>query len=98
MKRLRNFMLRLIGMYIPFVIVILGISSCSYIYKDELFGRFGSQEEIIEEVPVEEITPIEEETVDAVEMESEKEPLSTDGLPAINECFCPERSAGDLED
>jgi hypothetical protein len=91
-------MLRLIGMYIPFVIVILGISSCSYIYKDELFGRFGSQEEIIEEVPVEEITPIEEETVDAVEMESEKEPLSTDGLPAINECFCPERSAGDLED
>jgi len=85
-------------MYIPFVIVILGISSCSYIYKDELFGRFGSQEEIIEEVPVEEITPIEEETVDAVEMESEKEPLSTDGLPAINECFCPERSAGDLED
>jgi len=103
MKRLRNFMLRLIGMYIPFVIVFLGIAGCSYIYKDELFGRFGSQEEIIEEapieeVPVEEVTPIEKETVDAVEMESKEEPLSTDGLPAINECFCPERSAGDLED
>ena len=100
-------MLRLIGMYIPFVIVFLGIAGCSYIYKDELFGRFGSQEEIIEEapieeapieeVPVEEVTPIEEETVDAVEMESKEEPLSTDGLPAINECFCPERSAGNLE-
>jgi len=104
MKRLRNFMLRLIGMYIPFILVFLGVAGCSYIYKDELFGRFEQQEEVIEpvpepelEVPVEEIMPIEEETVDAVEMESKEEPLSTDGLPAINECFCPERSAGNLE-
>jgi hypothetical protein len=39
MNRLGKFMLRLIGMYIPFVIVILGIGACSYIYKDELLGR-----------------------------------------------------------
>jgi len=38
MNRLGKFMLRLIGMYIPFVIVILGIGACSYIYKDELLG------------------------------------------------------------
>ena len=36
MNRLGKFMLRLVGMYIPFVVVILGIGACSYIYKDEL--------------------------------------------------------------
>ncbi len=38
MNRLGKFMLRLVGMYIPFVVVILGIGACSYIYKDELLG------------------------------------------------------------
>ena len=38
MNRLGKFMLKLIGMYIPFVVVILGIGACSYIYKDELLG------------------------------------------------------------
>ena len=46
-------MLRLIGMYIPFILVFLGVAGCSYIYKDELFGRFEQQEEIIEEAPAE---------------------------------------------
>jgi hypothetical protein len=35
-------------MYIPFVLVILGVAGCSYIYKDELFGRFGQQEETVD--------------------------------------------------
>ena len=48
---MRNFMLRLIGMYIPFVLVILGIGACSFIYKDNLLGTFGQQEEVIEPVP-----------------------------------------------
>jgi len=39
MNRLGKFMLRLVGMYIPFVVVILGIGACSYIYKDDLLGR-----------------------------------------------------------
>lgn len=95
-------MLRLIGMYIPFVLVFLGVAGCSYIYKDELFGRFGQQEEVIEpvpelEVPMEEITPIEEEPVDAVEVESDEEPLSTDALPPIGECVCPDQSTTTLE-
>lgn len=98
-------MLRLIGMYIPFVLVFLGVAGCSYIYKDELFGRFGQQEEVIEpvpepepEVPVEEITPIEEEPVDAVEVESDEEPLSTDALPPIGECVCPNSSTEPLDE
>jgi len=95
-------MLRLIGMYIPFVLVILGIGACSFIYKDNLLGTFGQQEEVIEpapepEVPMEEITPIEEEPVDAVEVESNEEPLSTDALPGIGECVCPDQSTTTLE-
>lgn len=92
-------MLRLIGMYIPFVLVFLGVAGCSYIYKDELFGRFGQQEEVIEPVPEPEvpITPIEEEPVDAVEVESDEEPLSTDALPGIGECVCPDQSTTTLE-
>ena len=39
MNRLGKFMLKLVGMYIPFVMVILGVGACSYIYKDELLGR-----------------------------------------------------------
>ena len=59
-------MLRLVGMYIPFILVFLGVAGCSYIYKDELFGRFGQQQE---------------ETVDAPEspvLESEEQPAVTD--------------------
>lgn len=98
-------MLRLVGMYIPFILVFLGIAGCSYIYKDELFGRFGQQEEVIEpvpepepEVPVEEIMPIEEEQPDAVEMETDEGKLSEGTLPGIGECVCPNQSAPDLEE
>lgn len=98
-------MLRLIGMYIPFILVFLGVAGCSYIYKDELFGRFGQQEEVIEpvpepepEVPVEEITPIEEEQPDAVEMETDEGKLSEGTLPGIGECVCPNSSTGPLEE
>lgn len=105
MKRLRNFMLRLVGMYIPFILVFLGIAGCSYIYKDELFGRFGQQEEVIEpvpepepepEVPVEEIMSIEEEQPDAVEMETDEGKLSEGTLPGIGECVCPNQSTAPL--
>ena len=53
MKRLGNFMLRLVGMYIPFVLVILGIGACSYIYRDDFFDRFGNNDEQTIEEPVE---------------------------------------------
>ena len=109
MKRLRNFMLRLIGMYVPFAMVILGIGACSYIYKDNFLDAFRQDtEEVIEEeptfqdivteeVPMEEITPIEEEQPDAVEVEPTEEPLSTDAIPGIGECVCPDSSAGTLD-
>ena len=98
MKRLRNFMLRLIGMYIPFVLVILGIGACSFVYKDELFGRFNSTEE--QETEVETVEP--EPTFDEIVTEEPTEPeseivdegteSSTDsGLPPIGECVCPDR-------
>lgn len=99
-------MLRLIGMYIPFVLVFLGVAGCSYIYKDELFGRFGQQqEEVIEpvpepepEVPMEEITPIEEEPADAVEVDANEGELPADALPPIGECVCQNSSTGTLEE
>ena len=94
-------MLRLVGMYIPFVLVILGIGACSYIYKDNFLDAFKQDtEEVIEpvpEVPMEEITPIEEEQPDAVEVEPTEEPLSTDAIPGIGECVCPDSSTGDLD-
>lgn len=93
-----KFMLRLIGMYIPFVLVILGIGACSFVYQDELLGRLNQSEEtaviepeIVTEVPVEEITPIEEEQHDAVDIELTEQPLSTDAIPGIGECFCPDK-------
>lgn len=101
-------MLRLIGMYIPFVMVILGIGACSYIYKDNFLDTFKQDaEEVIEpepepipepEVPVEEITPIEEEQPDAVEMETSEGELSEGTLPGIGECVCPDQSTGTLEE
>jgi len=102
-------MLRLIGMYIPFVLVILGIGACSYIYKDNFLGGFKQDtEEVIEEeptfqdivteeAPVEEITPIEEEQPDAMEVETNEGELSEGTLPGIGECVCPDQSAGTLE-
>ena len=91
-------MLRLIGMYIPFVLVILGIGACSFVYKDELFGRFNSTEE--QETEVEAVVP--EPTFDEIVTEEPTEPeseivdegteSSTDsGLPPIGECVCPDR-------
>tara|TARA_E500000318_G_C3552480_1_gene209530 strand:+ start:474 stop:770 length:297 start_codon:yes stop_codon:yes gene_type:complete len=96
-----KFMLKLIGMYIPFVLVILGIGACSYIYKDNFLGTpKRDTEEVIEPVPepmpepevsVEEITPIEEEQHDAVEMETDEGKLSEGTLPGIGECVCPDK-------
>lgn len=100
-----KFMLKLIGMYIPFVLVILGIGACSFVYKDELFGRFNSSEEVTEDagtLPVN-VVPVEPEPiVDEVAPEEPTEPeseivdegteSSTDsGLPPIGECFCPNK-------
>ena len=110
MKRLRNFMLRLIGMYVPFVMVILGIGACSYIYKDNFLGGFKQDSEevieeeptfqdiVTEEVPMEEITPIEEDQTDAVEVDANEGELPADALPPIGECVCPNSSTGTLEE
>ena len=100
-----KFMLKLIGMYIPFVLVILGIGACSFVYKDELFGGFNQTEEVTEDagtLPVN-VVPVEPEPiVDEVAPEETTEPeseivdegteSSTDGgLPPIGECFCPNK-------
>lgn len=103
-------MLRLIGMYIPFVLVILGIGACSYIYKDNFLGGFKQDSEevieeeptfqdiVTEEVPMEEITPIEEEQPDAVEMDANEGELPAGTLPGIGECVCPDQSTPALEE
>ena len=95
-----KFMLRLIGMYIPFVLVILGIGACSFVYQDELLGRFNQSEEVIEDVGqppidaepiVDQVTP-EETTEPELEIMDEGAESSTDnGLPPIGECFCPDK-------
>ena len=92
-----KFMLRLIGMYIPFVLVILGIGACSFVYQDELLGRFNQSEEttviepeIVTEVPVEEITPIDQQPESEI-VDEGAEPSFDDGLPPIGECFCPDK-------
>ena len=87
-------------MYIPFVMVILGIGACSFVYKDELFGRFNSSQEVTEDVGqlptdaepmVDEVTP-EEPTEPESEIVDEGTESSTDsGLPSIGECFCPNK-------
>ena len=102
-----KFMLKLIGMYIPFVLVILGIGACSFIYKDNILGGFGQSEEVIEdagELPVD-VEPVEENptfndivteeptTEEELETVDEGTESSTDGgLPPIGECVCPNRS------
>jgi len=60
-------MLRLIGIYIPFILVFLGIAGCSYIYRDTILDRFKNDEPVIQE-------PIEESTEDV----STEPELSTD--------------------
>ena len=94
MKRLRNLMLKTIGLYIPFAVVILGIGACSFIYKDTLLG-FSKKEEPVENVPQQEVLPadvgpVEEEStipeeVQPTDQETDNEPE----LPGIGECVCP---------
>ena len=55
MKKLRNFMLRLIGIYIPFILVFLGIAGCGYFYRDTILDRFNNDDPVIQE-PIEEPT------------------------------------------
>lgn len=84
-------------MYIPFVLVILGIGACSFVYQDELLGRFNQSEEttviepeIVTEVPVEEITPIDQQPESEI-VDEGTEPSFDDRLPPIGECFCPDK-------
>ena len=105
MNRLGKFMLRLIGMYIPFVLVILGIGACSFVYQDELLGRFNQSEEVItEDAPElpESNEPdgqsstddglVTDQTTEESEIVDEgTEPSFDDGLPPIGECFCPDK-------
>lgn len=99
-----KFMLKLIGMYIPFVMVILGIGACSFVYKDELFGRFNSSEEVTEEEVID-VQPTEPDVQadatgdvqsttsdDFIREETPKE-VSDERpeLPGIGECVCPDR-------
>lgn len=99
-----KFMLKLIGMYIPFVMVILGIGACSFVYKDELFGRFNSSEEVTEEevIDVQPTEPdvqadatgdVQSTTSDDFIREETPEEVSDDQpeLPGIGECVCPDR-------
>lgn len=106
MNRLGKFMLRLIGMYIPFVIVILGIGACSYIYKDELLGsaKVGAgwdrveeetvtdEPELPEDVGNDEQSPASDDiiTEPAPTDNSDNDQSGVENLPAIGECVCPE--------
>jgi len=95
-----KFMLKLIGMYIPFVLVILGVGACSFAYKDQLFGGFNQTEEVTEDVGqlptdaepiVDQVAPEEPTTEEELETVDEGTESSTDGgLPPIGECVCPE--------
>ena len=95
-----KFMLKLIGMYIPFAMVILGIGACSFVYKDELFERFNSSEEVTEDVG--QLPTDAEPMVDEVASEETTEPESEivdegtessidSGLPPIGECVCSDK-------
>ena len=102
MKKLRNFMLRLIGIYIPFILVFLGIAGCSYLYRDTILDRFKNDEPVIEEptenVPTEPELPTDvaddeqSGTFDDVVTEETPEEVSDEQpeLPGIGECVCPE--------
>jgi hypothetical protein len=90
MKRLRNFMLRLIGIYTPVFLVLLGIGACSLAYRDTLFSRFFQKTTIEEPAPVIEEAPVTEPepTVDDVTPPAE-EPVYEPEIPGIGECVCP---------
>lgn len=94
MKRLRNLMLKTIGLYIPFAVVIFGIGACSFIYKDTLLG-FSKKEEPVENVPQREVLPVdagpvqEEQTIPEDVQPSEQETDNEPELPGIGECVCP---------
>ena len=101
MKKLRNFMLRLIGIYIPFILVFLGIAGCGYFYRDTILDRFNNDDPVIEE-PIENAHPTEPElqtdvaddersgTFDDVVTEEtpEEVPDEQSESPAIGECEC----------
>jgi len=95
-----KFMLKLIGMYIPFVMVILGIGACSFAYKDELFGRFNQTEEVTEDVGqlptdaepiVDQVAPEEPTEPESEIVDEGTEPSVDGGLPPIGECVCPDK-------
>ena len=95
-------MLRLIGIYIPFILVFLGIAGCSYLYRDTILDRFKNDEPVIEE-PTEDVQPTEPDvqtdvtgdvqsgTFDDVVTEETPEEVSDEQpeLPGIGECVCP---------
>jgi len=99
MNRLGKFMLRLVGMYVPFVIFILSIGASSFIYQDEVFGRFMNNEEVVENESTElsgdqandENTTSFEEIVTepAPAGNSDNEESNLESLPGIGECVCP---------
>tara|TARA_B100000963_G_C22509782_1_gene617786 strand:+ start:784 stop:1074 length:291 start_codon:yes stop_codon:yes gene_type:complete len=90
-------MLRLVGMYIPFVLVILGIGACSFIYQDEFFGQFKSNEELVENESTElsgdqtndEESSIFEEVITEPTDNSDSQESNLESLPGIGECVCP---------
>lgn len=91
-------------MYIPFVMVILGIGACSFVYKDELFGRFNSSKEVTEEEVID-VQPTEPDVQtdatgdvqsttsdDFIRKETPEEgPDEQPELPGIGECVCPDK-------
>ena len=95
-------MLRLIGIYIPFILVFLGIAGCGYFYRDTILDRFNNDDPVIEE-PIENAHPTEPElqtdvaddarsgTFDDVVTEETPEEVSDERpeLPGIGECVCP---------
>jgi hypothetical protein len=82
-------------MYIPFVLVILGIGACSYIYRDNFFGGFGNNDEQTIEEPVENETtelPADvgnDEIITEPTDNSDSEESDLESLPGIGECVCP---------
>lgn len=104
MKTLRNFMFKLIGLYIPFVLVFLGIGACSFVYKDDLLGRFSEDnkvEEVIDAQPTE--SDVQADAAGDVQSTASDDSIGEETpeevsdeqpeLPAIGECVCPEREA-----
>lgn len=87
-------------MYIPFVMVILGIGACSFAYKDQLFGGFNQSEEVTEDVGqlptdaepiVDQVAPEEPTEPESEIVDEGTEPSVDGGLPPIGECVCPDK-------